>query len=272
MDQITDTLSIGVTFQMSLDSFLEDKHVIKSTNQEAYETALMKLEDLKRYRNPKRKCTIAKEAIHICSDCIEGYMALGLYTQDVYERMDIYKKGMELATMNLGKDFFMQQHHDLYELEEAKSLFHIKFAYACTLYEVGFMRKAQTQFQEILHLNPSDHFQVHHYLYALYLYFEELTQCKELLHKYDAQDTFHTYVKFLLFMKQGELKTAKKMIPLLKEKNRYLYDMMTYKSMNTTILQSHTHPGTAEEAGYIYRILIKIIHTLDYLHIFMTKL
>ena len=272
MDQMTDTFNIGITFQMTLDSFLEDKHVIKSSNQEAYEEALIKLEELKRYRNPNRKCSIAKEALQLCSDCIEGYMAWGLYTQDVYKRMDIYKEGMELATMNLGKDFFMQQQSDFYEREEARSLFHIKFAYACTLYEVGFMRKALQQFQEILHLNPSDHFQVHHYLYALYLYFEELSQCKVLLKKYDVADTFHTYVDFLLYMKQGELKSAKAMLPVLQEKNTYLFDLMTYKAMNTTTLQTHTDPGSMEEAGYIYRILIKVIHSFDYLHIFMSRL
>lgn len=272
MDHISDTMDLGVTFQMTLDSFLEEKHTIKSANKEAYELALDKLEELKRYRNPKRKCTIAQEAIRICSDCIEGYMAYGLYTQDIYERMRIYKDGMELATMNLGKDFFLQNQVDFYELEESKSLFHIKFAYACTLYELGFMRKAQTQFQEILHLNPGDHFLVHHYLYALYLYFEELTLCKELLVKYPWQDSMYAYVTFLLYMKQGDLISAKKTIPLLKEKNVYLYDMMTYETINTTMLQTHTHPGSMEEAGYIYRILNKAIHSLDYLHIFMTKL
>ncbi|MGX8852755.1 hypothetical protein [Amedibacillus sp. YH-ame10] len=270
MKHTTDTINLGITFQMTLDSFLEEKHPIKSTNKTSYEQALKKLEELKQFRNPVTKCIIATEAIQLCSDCIEGYMALGLYTQDIYERMDIYKNGMELATINLGKDFFLQNVTDFYDLKESRSLFHIKFAYACTLFELGFMKKALQQFQEILHLNPSDHFLVHHYVYILFLYFEDLTQCQELLNKYDTQDTFHSYVTFLLYLKQGEISKAKEYIPTLQLVNQFLYDIMTYKSMNMTPQQKQTKPGSIEEAGYVHRLLSKVTHTMENLHIFMS--
>ncbi|MCB6603018.1 hypothetical protein LI129_19670, partial [Erysipelatoclostridium ramosum] len=91
---------------------------------------------------------------------------------------------MELATMNLGKDFFLRDASDFFQFDEAKPLFHIKFAYAASLYEAGYMRKAQRQFQEILNLNPEDLFQVRHYLMSIALYFEELESCRELLEKY----------------------------------------------------------------------------------------
>lgn len=271
MDKLSDTTNIGLTFQMTLDSFLEEQHSGKNANQKTYEQALHKLEEVKLCRSPQKKVAIALEARDICPDCIESYMTIGMYTQDIYERMRILKKGMELATMNLGKDFFMKETYDFYECAEAKPLLHIKFAYACTLFDAGYMKKAAKQFKELINLNPADVFSGVHYLYAIHLYFEELESCRELLHKYHKNDTFHTYAQFLYFIKSEEIEEAKAMIPKLKLKNRYLYDLLTFEAMNTASVAEQVLPGSEEEAGYIYRILSKVLHSLEYLHIFIVK-
>lgn len=270
MEKTTNTTSIGITFQMSLDTFLDELHPIKHTHKESYDVALKILEEMKNYRNPKTKMEIASNALSQCPHCIEAYIALGRYHQDVYKRMQIYKEGMELATMNLGKDFFLQPIQDFYLEEIAKPLFHIKYAYACTLYELGYMKKAKQQFQELLHVNPSDHFLVHHFLLALYLYFEELEKCRELLAQFE-QDSFYVYAYFLLKMKLGDIEEARKMLPLLKQSNAYLFDILTYKSMNMATHVKYPLPGSAEEANYIFRILNKAIQSQEYLHIFMNE-
>ena len=185
MKEQIDIIDIGMTFQMSLDAFLEESHVGYTKNEQSYQQALLNLEESKRVRSWQKKQQIAYEALDICEDCIEAYMMLGTYEEDHAVRIQRYKEGMELATMNLGKDFFLRKVDDFYSIEQAKPLFHIKFTYACALYEAGCMRKAKQQFQEILNLNPSDAFCAHHYLYALSLYFEEYESCKELLQKYD---------------------------------------------------------------------------------------
>lgn len=263
--------NIGMTFQMTLDAFLEEKHPVKSINQTSYEKALKKLEECKLYRSPQTKSELAEVAIQICPDCIEGYMTLGVYAQNIYDKIKFYKEGMELATMNLGKDFFIHEKADFYDFEEAKTLFHIKYAYACTLFEAGYMRKAQKQFQEILKLNPSDHFSVHNYLYSIYLYFEELEQCKPLLERYEQEDTFYVYTKFLFHMKGSQLREAIAMIPELKASNPYLYDLITYKAINTASLQRINIAGSEEEAGQVFHILSKVTQTMEHLHIFIVK-
>ena len=55
---------------------------------------------------------IAKEALGLCTDCIEAYMVLGINEQNVYKKLGMLKEGMELATMNLGKDFFLRDASD----------------------------------------------------------------------------------------------------------------------------------------------------------------
>lgn len=267
----TDTMDIGFTFQMTLDSFLEERHPMKDKNQSSYDSALMELEKAQGFRSPLRKQAIAKEALRICPDCIEAYIVLGMHTQDIFEQMNVYKQGMELATMNLGKDFFQRDVVDFYEEEEAKPLLHIKFAYATLLYEVGYIRKAQKQFQEILNLNPSDVFSAQHYVLATYIYFEEIEQCKQRLHKFLKEDTFHSYVQFLQYIKEEDIVLASAYLCVLKKKNPYLYDMMTYQTMGSSILSQDRKPGSKEEAMYCYRILKKVTQSMEYLHIFMVK-
>ena len=164
-------------------------------------------------------------------------------------------------------------HHqaDFFQFDEAKPLFHIKFAYAASLYEAGYMRKAQRQFQEILNLNPEDLFQVRHYLMSIALYFEELESCRELLEKYRRNDPFSCFIRFLYHMKEEDFEQAKRMIPLLKEKNSFLYDILTYRSMNAVVTQGLPLEGSLEEAGYIYRIVSKVVQPMEYLHIFLVK-
>ena len=45
MNHISDTTDIGITFQMTLDAFLDETHPVKDTNQNTYRDALKKLEE-----------------------------------------------------------------------------------------------------------------------------------------------------------------------------------------------------------------------------------
>ena len=272
MNHISDTTDIGITFQMTLDAFLDETHPVKDTNQNTYRDALKKLEEANHCRSSQKKQTIAREALGICTDCIEAYLVLGINEQNMYRKLGMLKEGMELATMNLGKDFFLRDASDFFEFDEAKPLFHIKFAYAASLYEAGYMRKAQRQFQEILNLNPEDLFQVRHYLMSIALYFEELESCRELLDKYRRNDAFCCFIRFLYLMKEEDFEQAKQMISLLKEKNSFLYDILTYRSMNAVVTQGLPLEGSLEEAGYIYRIISKVVQPMEYLHIFLVKM
>lgn len=271
MKEQLNVIDLGMTFQMSLDAFLEEEHPAYSKNGECYSKALEKLEECKRVRSWQKKQEIAKAALQLCEDCIEAYMILGTYEEQPMQRIQIYREGMELATMNLGKEFFLSDCSDYFMKDAAKPFFHIKFTYACAMYEAGCMRKAQQQFQEILNLNPSDHFFVHHYLYALTLYFEEYEACKELLRRHDQHSAIDCYVRFLLDLKSENLIAAKTAIPYLRAANQPFYDMLTYRSMNTMQRGKQGIAGSEEEAAYMYHILNKVIQTMEYLPIFLVR-
>lgn len=72
-------------------------------------------------------------------------------------------------------------------------------------------------------------------------------------------------------MKAEDLDQGRSMISLLKKKNGYLYDILTYRSMDTVGSQGLLLEGSLEEAGYIYRIISKVVQPMEYLHIFLVK-
>ncbi len=266
-----DTASLGITYQMSLDAFLQDGYRGTSYQSQNYDLALNKLKEMKQYRGWQKKKMIAHEALMICRDCIEAYLALGLYSQDIFETLKIYKEGMELATMNLGRDYFRQPISDFYEMGETRVFFHMKFAYACALYEVGYMRRAQAQFQDILSLNPGDAFGARYYLYAGFLYFEEFEKFKQLYERYPKQDTFTLYANFLYYYKKQMLNESLVLIRPMQEYNIYLYEVMSYERMNTAVIKKRFLPGSSEEAAYCHAILQKVTNQLEYLPTFLEK-
>lgn len=54
MKEQIDIIDIGMTFQMSLDAFLEESHVGYTKNEQSYQQALLKLEESKRVRSGRR--------------------------------------------------------------------------------------------------------------------------------------------------------------------------------------------------------------------------
>ena len=109
-----------------------------------------------------------------------------------------------------------------------------------------------------MNLNPSDVFHVKHYVYASYLYFEQLEKCKELLGRELHEDTFLMYVRFLLLMKEEQINEAKAMVTQLAQANTHLFDMLTYRMMNTAAIVPHFEAGSFEEAAYIYKVRVMV--------------
>jgi len=79
------------------------------------------------------------------------------------------------------------------------------------------------------------------------------------------------YVRFLLSLKTENYAAAKTAIPYLQAANCHFYNILTYRSMNTLSQSQSMTPKSEEEAAYIYRILNKVIHVMEYLPMFLVK-
>lgn len=262
---------LGMTYQMSLDAFLKESDQTVEYRQDHYQEACEILEEMKQVRSWAKKREIAKSALLLCEDCIEAILALGIYSESIFDTLRIYKQGMERFTMALGCDFFQQHIHDFYELPQTHAFFQMKFSYACALYEAGFLARAQTQFHEILALHPSDHFRAHYYLFACALYFEEMETCQQLMERYPPEDTFMQYARFLYDYKKMMVQEARQCLPILWDYNPHLYEILSYEIMNMTKVKQDYLPGSEEEAAYCYAILQKVIQPLSDLPLFLGK-
>lgn len=266
-----DAAALGMTYQMSLDAFFNDHDQQVKNDAEHYQQALDTLKEIKRYRSWSKKRAIALEALAICADCVEAYHALGYYSDTIFATLQFYKDGMELATMNLGAAFFQQSIIDFYDHEETHPFFQMKYVYARALFEAGYLRRAQIQFQEIIALHPGDEYHVRYYLFAIYLYFEELEKFRQLFERYSEYDTFTLYANFLYFYKKQLQTEAKAMLPSMKKTNPYLYVYMTREEWCNAEFKETYEPGSEEEAVYCYTILQKVTNSLEYLPMFLVK-
>lgn len=264
----TDTLQLGLTFQMSLDSFLEDTHPVDDDKGTTYQQALLLCKEAGKYRSQKKKSELAKEAIELCADCIEAYELYAMNSRDIYKRITVLRHGMEQATMKLGKEYFLRKISDFYEYQEVKPLLRIKFLYALSLYEAGNITKALNQFHELLNLNPSDVFYARYYLSTCYLLLEQIEQARALIKHY-PEDTFFVYITLFALLKEERIHEAIIYLPKLKVYNQYLFDIISYQSINTAIYQANPQAGSIEEASYCYKILGKVTQTMEYLPQFL---
>ena len=247
------TRNLALTFQLSLDCFLKEESI--ENEDAALQTAKIYLKQASQYRSKAKRYEIAKKTLDACPRCLEAYLIMAAASDNLFQRIRLLKEGMEQATLALGKQFFLQQIDDFYSIQHSHLYFQIKYSYALSLWEGGYVKKAEQQCREILNLNPSDYYHVHELLYAIYLFQEDITSCLTLLKHYQDQSTLSLYFMFLLQMKQQKFKAAREMVPLMKEANPYLYEMITHQRICVGTGVRSMIAGSESEASYIYLLL-----------------
>lgn len=262
------TLDMGKTFQLSLESFLEEEYPDRYND--TYTQALAIVKDAMHFRSVKIRMEKAKEALCICAGCAEAYMLYAASLEDVFMRLEILKNGYEQIAISLGKNYFLQEIEDYY-LENAYPYFKIRYAYSLCLFECGFLKEALMHFEHILKLNPQDVFKVREYLYVLYLYYEDLNALQSLLERFKDRDTLYVYVLFILEIKRKNFVQAKKILPLLKEMNLYLFEMITNQRIYVGNADKKGPLGSEEEAGYVYSLLSLLFEIITPLQSFIAN-
>ena len=245
---------------MSLDCFLKEENIQKDTLK--HKQALNIVKEAMQLRSSALKVKMAKEALDLCEECIEAYMLLASCV-NAFERIEILKIGYEKNVLLLGKQFFMQEKEDYYEFEEAHDFFKIKYTYALALFESGYMKEALCQFEQILNLNPKDHFKVREYLYVLYLYFEDLIKLSKIMETYKDRTTLYVYILFFIELKKKNFSKAKEIIPLLKDLNSHLYLLITHQKLCVAPICKDAKRGSEEEANYVYSLLSVLLNIMN---------
>lgn len=263
---------IGVTFQMSLDHFLTQQEELNLNNSDDKQQAFAILDGMKQFRSNRKKCELAKQALAACPNCIEAYLALGMYSDDIFLSLSYFEEGARIAACELGKNFFLQDAHDFYKLPESEAFFTIKAAYAQTLFDIGYMKRAKEEYETILKLNPSDHFQVRYRLLSLYLLFEEPDHFRHIATLCDKDDPIVLYALALYDYKSADLERVAERLIEGEDQNPYIASILRRESRGRYVSGSDYARGSREEADYFDQIFHKAVSILDYLHIFMHQL
>ncbi|MEG0823970.1 MAG: hypothetical protein RSG07_05645 [Erysipelotrichaceae bacterium] len=222
-------MNIDYTYQMSLDQFISVDN--KQTNKlnDRYEQALNKLKECTLVRSKLKKQTIALESLKIHDSCLEAYLVLGSCANDPHIALNYFKKGVDKATITLGKNYFFKDNKDFY-CEETKLYFKLKTIYAKTLYEVGYMKQALVQFTNIYTYNPNDNENIIYYLISTLLYFEKYDKVLILLEKHD-----NAYLRCLYYYKQGYLDQASYYLQIAKKEDVGIVEQLMGSKRNIEI-------------------------------------
>lgn len=252
----------GMTFQMSLDHFVNDQSAFNleiNPNRVSIENILAKMN---LFRNRNKKCELAKQALGIDPNCLEAYIALGKYSDDIFESLNYYQKATQMATCKLGNAYFQQDKKDFYFDDETRLFFCAKSEYADLLYHAGQMSASKKQYEEILRLNPHDHHHVYRKLYALYLYFEMDEHFRYLHESRDTKDIHDDFSNMLYHYKKEELNNAR---------NCYLRIRSSYPLIEKLLKREYRY-GDDPHMDEIQHLYGPILLSLNYLPVFIQQI
>jgi uncharacterized protein YecA (UPF0149 family) len=178
---------------------------------------------------PKRY-KLADQALKLNPYCTDAYVILAEDEDYLDEAAMMFRRGMEVGEQALGKEFFKENKGHFWGLIETRPYMRAKAHYAEALYSLEDVDGAIQQFEELLELNPIDNQGVRDSLFVAYLDKEELVKARELMEKYDEEDTRAAYNKLLLELSEnGFTVKAKKLFKEAKKANKFVPAYLTGK-------------------------------------------
>lgn len=151
------------------------------------------------------RINLAKRAIDVNPDCVDAYLLLGDDEDNLDSSVVWYHKAVEAGRRMLGKDFFTQNEGKFWRNKKARSFIIALHTLANELVYHHKYHEAIDCYQELLHLDRSDHEGVRFDLYRVLMSTNQYAQARDLLDAYqDNNDERWLYNDLLLsYFEQG---------------------------------------------------------------------
>lgn len=150
---------------------------------------------------------LAFQALEICQDCADAYTILAQdHAETLDEACELFWKGTQIAERILGKDVIESNTGSLWDIETSHPYFRARKGYAECLALQGNLSQAIKHCQELLILDPEDHFGTRYTQMSLLLHEWNHADAWKLLETY-ATDTSSEWLyskTLLIFREQGD--------------------------------------------------------------------
>jgi tetratricopeptide (TPR) repeat protein len=170
------------------------------------------VEEAYRLTSPRRRIGLAREALAISPKCAAAYILLAEEeAKTIEEAHEYYRQGVAAGEAALGAEFFELHRGDFWTYPMAHPYLQAMLELANLEWELEQTQEALQHYQELLALNPFDHYGVRYSLLNLLLNLGRDADALALIERY-TKDPFADWVysrALLLFHEQGDSPSAR---------------------------------------------------------------
>ncbi len=180
--------------------------------------------------NPRRRIRMARKALTFSPNCAAAYVLLA---EDEAKTIDdayaLYQQGVTAGAAALGAEFFELHRGEFWDYRRAHSYLQALMGLANLEWELERTQEALPHYQELLALNPYDHYGIRYSLLNLLLSLGRDADALALIERY-RKDPFADWVysrALLLFHEQGDSPAARQALELALERNPHVSAYLT---------------------------------------------
>ncbi len=206
--------------------------------------------------DPKKRITLAKEALSISTDCADAYNLLAEENARTLEdAADYFKKGMEAGRRALGEEIFKEYAGHFWGFTQTRPYMRSRAGHMQCLWEAGSCEEALAHAREMLELNPHDNQGIR---YILSAYLAELGRYDELNkflnesgYKEDCSAEWLYTRALVSFVEKGDSEESREFLREALKANRYAPEYLSGLKPVPRFLPDSIAVG-GEDEGFCY--------------------
>jgi len=172
--------------------------------------------------NPQKRIQMARQALKISPHCVSAYVLLAEEdARTIEDAYQLYRQGVNAGASALGEAFFELHRGKFWDYEYAHAYLQALMGLANMAWELDRAHEALQHYQELLALNPYDHYGVRYSLLNLLITLGRDADALALIERY-RNDPFADWVysrALLLFHEQGDSPSARRALQIALESN-----------------------------------------------------
>ena len=198
----------------------------------------------------QKAAALARQALAISPDCADAYNILAeTEGTSPEETCDLYRKGVEAGTRDLGEDFFAANKGHFWGMVETRPYMRARLGLSHYLWAMGREEESIKHCEALLDLNPNDNQGVRDILLSRYLALGNDVGAARLYRDYpDEWSAAFLWSRVLLDLRRGDPAAAKTSMKVAKKCNPHVPAFFTGKSKLPAGLPETYSPGDRDEA------------------------
>jgi tetratricopeptide (TPR) repeat protein len=178
--------------------------------------------------DPEEIAAMSRRALEAWPDCADAYVLLAEVARGPKEALDLYARGVEAGSRDLGGDAFRELAGHFWAFPETRPYMRARFGLAQVLWVLGRRDEAVGHYQEMLRLNPNDNQGVRYTLAACLLETGRDKELSELLSAYEEDPTasWAYSAALLAFRREGDSPLARSLLRAAREVNPHVPDLL----------------------------------------------